>query len=78
MSDTYIDGICCQYRAGEFKITVNGESLAISSSGEARESYFVVGRGNGFTAEYHLDVACLGKYQHLLCPLQSKKHRIAT
>jgi hypothetical protein len=61
MSDTYGDGICCQNRAGEFKITMNGESVAISSSGKfravVRESFFVFGRDTGFTAEYQLNVA---------------------
>jgi hypothetical protein len=27
MADTYRDGVCCQYGAGEFKITVNGEPV---------------------------------------------------
>ncbi len=36
-TDTYGNGICCSYGAGEFKITVNGEPVAISSSGECRE-----------------------------------------
>jgi hypothetical protein len=39
MTDTYGDEICCQYGAGEFKITVNGEPGAISSrrcSGDLR------------------------------------------
>jgi hypothetical protein len=50
MADTYGDGICCRYGSGEFKITVNGEPVAISisnSSGESRdfvrESFDVVG-----------------------------------
>jgi hypothetical protein len=34
MTDTYGDGMCCQYGAGEFKITMNGEPGAIGSSGE--------------------------------------------
>jgi hypothetical protein len=37
MADTYRDGICCQYGAGEFNISVNGEPGANSSSGECRD-----------------------------------------
>jgi hypothetical protein len=37
MTDTYEYGICCQYSTGEFKITVNGESVATSSIGEFRD-----------------------------------------
>jgi hypothetical protein len=49
MTDTYGDEICCRYGTGEFKITVNGEAVAIiGSSGEfrdvVRESFDVVGR----------------------------------
>ncbi len=48
MTDTYGDGICCQYGASRFKATVNGEPIAISSSGEfrdvVRESFDVVRR----------------------------------
>jgi hypothetical protein len=47
-TDTYGDGICCQYGAGRFKATVNGEPVAISSSGEfqdvVRERFDVVRR----------------------------------
>jgi hypothetical protein len=55
MTDRYRDGICYQYRAGKFKVTVNGESVAISSSGDfrdmVRESFVLVGRGTGFTVK---------------------------
>ena len=37
MSDTYGYGICCQHGAGEFKTTVNGEPVAIISSGVLRD-----------------------------------------
>jgi hypothetical protein len=47
MIDTYVDGNCYQYGAGESKVTVNGEPVAISSSGYfqdvVRESFDVVG-----------------------------------
>ena len=43
-TDTYGDGICRQYGASRFKATVNGEPIAISSSGEFRESFDVVRR----------------------------------
>jgi hypothetical protein len=61
MTDTYGDGICYQYGAGEFKITVIGEPGDISSSGKfrgvVRESFDVVGRSTGPTVDYRLDVA---------------------
>jgi hypothetical protein len=60
MNDTYEDGICCQYGAGKFQITVNVEQVATSSSrylpDMVRESSFVVGHGTGFTADYRLDI----------------------
>jgi hypothetical protein len=31
-NDTYEDGICCQYGAGKFQITVNVEQVATGSS----------------------------------------------
>jgi hypothetical protein len=34
MTDTYGDGICCQYGAGGFKKTLNGEPVAITSRSE--------------------------------------------
>jgi hypothetical protein len=47
MPATYGEGICCQYSAGEFKATVNGELVAISISGEFRDvvrrSFDVIG-----------------------------------
>jgi hypothetical protein len=36
MTDTYGDGICRRYGASEFKITMNGESGAVSSGVEFR------------------------------------------
>jgi hypothetical protein len=55
----YGNGICCQYGAGAFKITVNGDAGAISSSGEfrdvVRKSFDVVGRNTGPTVDYYLD-----------------------
>jgi hypothetical protein len=58
MTDTYGDGICCQYGAGEFHITVYGEPVAIISSekfpGVVRKSLEVV---TGPTVNYRLDVA---------------------
>jgi hypothetical protein len=61
MTNTYGDGMSCQYGAGEFKITMNGEPGAISSSGEfrdvVRESFDVVWRNTGPTVDYRLDVA---------------------
>jgi hypothetical protein len=61
LSDTYGDGICCQYGSGEFKITVNGEPLIITSNGEfqdvTRETFDVVGSGSGSgSVDYRLDV----------------------
>jgi hypothetical protein len=32
MTDTYVEGICYQYSTDEYKITLNGEPGAISSS----------------------------------------------
>jgi hypothetical protein len=32
MTDTHGDRICCQYGAGEFKITVNGEPVATNTT----------------------------------------------
>jgi hypothetical protein len=52
---TKTDGyrVCCQYNAGEFKITLNGEPAAITSSGEFRDavgkSFDVVGHSTGPT-----------------------------
>lgn len=37
MTDTFGDGICCQYGAREFNITMNGAAGTISSSGEYRD-----------------------------------------
>jgi hypothetical protein len=58
---TYGDGIYCQYGADQFKATVNGEPVAISTSGEfrdvARESFDAVGRSTGLTVDYRLDLA---------------------
>jgi hypothetical protein len=59
MTDTYRHGICSQYGAGEFKMTVNGKPVTLSSSRHfrdvVRESFFVVERGTGSTADYRLD-----------------------
>jgi hypothetical protein len=54
LTDTHGDGICYEYGAGEFKITVNGEPGAnSSSSGEfrdfIRESFDVIGCSTGPT-----------------------------
>jgi hypothetical protein len=62
LTDTHGDGICYEYGAGEFKITVNGEPGANnSSSGEfrdfVRESFDVVGCSTGSTVDYILNVA---------------------
>jgi trypsin len=63
LTDTFGDGICCQYGSGEFKITVNGELLVIASNGEfqdvTRETFEVVGSGSGsgsVSVDYRLDV----------------------
>jgi trypsin len=57
MTDTYGDGICCQYGSGEFNITVNGEPVAVGGNGEfgyvVQETFDVVGSG---TVDYRLDV----------------------
>jgi trypsin len=59
LSDTFGDGICCQYGSGEFKITVNGEPVVVASNGEfenvTRETFDVVGFGSG-SVDYRLDV----------------------
>jgi hypothetical protein len=34
MTDTFEDGICCGFSKGEFKITVNGETVAIGGNGD--------------------------------------------
>jgi hypothetical protein len=34
MTDTFGDGICCSFGIGEFKITVNGESIAAGDNGD--------------------------------------------
>jgi trypsin len=34
MTDTKSDGICCEFGIGEFKITVNGEPVAVGDNGE--------------------------------------------
>jgi hypothetical protein len=39
MIDTYGDGICRRYGASEFKITMNGEPGAITSSGDFETSF---------------------------------------
>ena len=48
-------GICCRDGPGRFKATVNGEPVAISSSGEfryvIRESFDVVRRSTGLTID---------------------------
>jgi hypothetical protein len=55
MTDTYGDGMCCQYGAGEFKSTMNGEPGAIGSSEKfrdvVRESFDVVWRNTGPTVD---------------------------
>lgn len=38
LTDTDGYRVCCQYNAGEFKITLNGEPTAITSSGELRDA----------------------------------------
>jgi hypothetical protein len=61
MTDTYTEAAV---GAGDFKITVNGEPGAISSSGRfrhvVRESFDVVWRNTGPTVDYRLDVASDG------------------
>jgi hypothetical protein len=61
MTETYGDGICCQYGASEFKITGTGEPVAIISISEfryvVRESFDVVRCSTGLTVDYRLDVA---------------------
>ena len=61
-TDTYGNGVCCPYGAGEFNNTVNGKPVAISSSGEFRDvvreqAFIVVGSGSGSNADYRLDLA---------------------
>jgi hypothetical protein len=61
-TDAYGYGIRCQYSPGRFKATVNGEPVAMSSSGEFRdvnrESFDVVRRSTSPTVDYYrLDVA---------------------
>jgi hypothetical protein len=34
MTDTFGDGICCEFGIGEFKIAVNGESKAAGDNGD--------------------------------------------
>jgi hypothetical protein len=55
MADTYLRRRELQYGAGEFKITMNGEPVVSSSSGEfrdvARESF------DGPTVDYRMDAA---------------------
>jgi hypothetical protein len=55
------DGICYQYRAAQFKITVNGEpgsSAAAIIRGVVLESFDVVGRSTGPAVAYSPYVAC--------------------
>jgi hypothetical protein len=40
MSDTYADGICCQYGAGKFQITMHGEPVAIITRVKIFETSF--------------------------------------
>jgi trypsin len=60
MTDTYGDGICCQYGSGEFKITVNGEPVPFSNNGEFgddfSETFDVVGLNTNPGLDYRLDV----------------------
>jgi hypothetical protein len=60
MTDTHGDRIYCQYSAGEFNISVNGEPVAITRSGELRdvvqESFDAVRPSTGPTVDYRLDV----------------------
>ena len=60
LTDTFGDGICCQYGTGEFNITVNGEPVVVGSNGEfedvTRETFDVVGRNVGPAVDYRLDV----------------------
>jgi hypothetical protein len=37
MTDTYGDGVCYRYGAGEFKITINREPMATTTSGDFRD-----------------------------------------
>jgi hypothetical protein len=57
MTDAHGYGICCQDSPGRFKATVNGEPVAISSSGEFRdvdrESFDVVKRSTSPTIDYY-------------------------
>jgi hypothetical protein len=60
--ETYGYGICCQYGAGRFKATVNGEPVAISNTGEfrdvVRESFDAVRCSTSSTVDYYrLDIA---------------------
>jgi hypothetical protein len=61
MTDTFGDGICCQYGSGEFKITVNGEPVAVGGNGEfgdvVQETFEVVDVSTAPTVDYRLDVA---------------------
>jgi hypothetical protein len=45
ITDTFGDEICCRYGAGEFKILVSGEPVAISSSGVSRRRSGKLRRG---------------------------------
>jgi hypothetical protein len=61
MADTYGDGICRQYGAGDFNISVNGEPGANSSSGGFRDVvrkwFDVVGLSTAYTVDFQMDVA---------------------
>jgi hypothetical protein len=61
VTNTYRDGISYQCSIGEFKNTVNGDRVAISSSGEfqdvVREGFDVVRRSADPAVDYRLDVA---------------------
>jgi trypsin len=56
--DPFGDGICCEYGSGDFKITVNGEPVAIGGNGDFEYSIqetFDVG-GLGPAVDFRLDV----------------------
>jgi hypothetical protein len=63
LSDTFGDGICCQFGSGEFSITVNGEPVVAGSNGGFQdtiaETFDVVQRISNVepvVVDYRLDV----------------------
>lgn len=62
ITDSYGDGMCCEYGRGEFKITVNGEPVVVSNNGQFQDVFtktfnvVELNAGPVVDVDYRLDV----------------------